>query len=104
SGGAAAAVAAGLGPLAVGPDAGGSIRLPAAFSGNYRLQPSFGRVPNGPGFGGEWDRFSCTGPMTRTVRDAALMLDVMAGPDERDRYSLPAPAGDSFLAACDAGI
>jgi aspartyl-tRNA(Asn)/glutamyl-tRNA(Gln) amidotransferase subunit A len=104
SGGAGAAVAAGLGPLGVGTDAGGSIRLPAAFCGIYGLKPSFGRVPNGPGFGGEWDRFSCTGPMTRTVRDAALMLDVMAGPDERDRYSLPAPAGDSFLAACDAGI
>src|SRR5262249_58020691 len=51
-----------------------------------------------------WRDFSVTGPMTRTVRDAALMLDVLAGPDERDRYSLPADVGPSFLSACDAGL
>jgi aspartyl-tRNA(Asn)/glutamyl-tRNA(Gln) amidotransferase subunit A len=99
SGGAGAAVAAGLGPLAIGTDGGGSIRVPASFCGIYGLKPSFGRVPQAPGFPG-WETLSHTGPMTRTVRDAALMLDVIAGPDDRDRYSLPA-AGRSFLAACD---
>jgi aspartyl-tRNA(Asn)/glutamyl-tRNA(Gln) amidotransferase subunit A len=103
SGGAGAAVAAGLGPLAVGTDGGGSIRIPASFCGIYGLKPSFGRVPAYPQFPG-WHGVSVTGPMTRTVRDAALMLDVMAGPDDRDRHSLPADGGDSYLAACDAGI
>jgi aspartyl-tRNA(Asn)/glutamyl-tRNA(Gln) amidotransferase subunit A len=103
SGGAGAAVAAGLGPLAVGTDAGGSIRIPASFCGIYGLKPSFGRVPSYPKFPG-WYGVSVTGPMTRTVRDAALMLDVIAGPDDRDRHSLPVDAGGSYLAACDAGI
>jgi aspartyl-tRNA(Asn)/glutamyl-tRNA(Gln) amidotransferase subunit A len=103
SGGAGAAVAAGLGPLAVGTDGGGSIRIPASFCGIYGLKPSFGRVPSYPNFPG-WHGVSVTGPMTRTVRDAALMLDVIAGPDDRDRHSLPAEAGASYLAACDAGI
>ena len=103
SGGAGAAVAAGLGPLAVGTDAGGSIRIPASFCGIYGLKPSFGRVPQAPGFAG-WETLSVTGPMTRTVRDAAAMLDVMAGPDDRDRLSLPRDAGAPFLEACDAGL
>jgi len=103
SGGAAAAVAAGLGPLAVGTDSGGSIRLPASFCGIYGLKPSFGRVPSGPGFPGGWETLSCSGPMTRTVRDAARMLDAIAGPDDRDRHSLPAAAA-AHLAACDAGV
>jgi aspartyl-tRNA(Asn)/glutamyl-tRNA(Gln) amidotransferase subunit A len=103
SGGAGAAVAAGLGPLAVGTDAGGSIRIPASFCGIYGLKPSFGRVPQAPGFPG-WETLSVTGPMTRTVRDAAAMLDVMAGPDDRDRLSLPRDAGAPFLEACDAGL
>src|SRR5262245_41555938 len=89
SGGAGAAVAAGLGPLAVGTDGGGSIRIPASFCGIYGLKPSFGRVPSYPTFPG-WHGVTVTGPMTRTVRDAALMLDVMAGPDDRDQHSLPA--------------
>ena len=104
SGGAGAAVAAGLGPLAIGTDGGGSIRLPASFCGIYGLKPSFGRVPEGPGFDGGWETLSCSGPMTRTVRDAARVLDVIAGPDDRDRHSLPADGGASFLEACDAGI
>jgi Asp-tRNA(Asn)/Glu-tRNA(Gln) amidotransferase A subunit family amidase len=66
------------------------------------LKPSFGRVPQAPGFPG-WENISHTGPMTRCVRDAALMLDVIAGPDDRDRYSLPA-TDRSFLAACGEGI
>jgi aspartyl-tRNA(Asn)/glutamyl-tRNA(Gln) amidotransferase subunit A len=103
SGGAAAAVAAGLGPLAVGTDGGGSIRIPASFCGIYGLKPSFGRVPQYPGFPG-WETLAHTGPMTRTVRDAALMLDVLAGPDDRDRHSLPADGGGSFLEACAQGI
>jgi Asp-tRNA(Asn)/Glu-tRNA(Gln) amidotransferase A subunit family amidase len=103
SGGAGAAVAAGMAPLAVGTDGGGSIRIPASFCGIYGLKPSFGRVPQNPGFPG-WLGISVTGPMTRTVRDAALMLDVMAGPDDRDRHSLPADGGGSFAAACEAGI
>ena len=103
SGGSAVAVAAGLGPLAIGTDAGGSIRIPAAFCGVYGLKPSFGRVPQSAGFPG-WETLSHTGPLARTVRDAALMLDVIAGPDDRDRWSLPSDGGGSFLDACDAGI
>lgn len=98
SGGAGAAVAAGLGPLALGTDGGGSIRIPAAFSGIYGLKPSFGRVPEGRGFAG-WESLSVLGPLTRTVRDAALALDVLAGPDDRDPDSLPSRE-DSYLAAC----
>jgi aspartyl-tRNA(Asn)/glutamyl-tRNA(Gln) amidotransferase subunit A len=101
SGGAAAAVAAGMGPLAVGTDGAGSIRIPASFCGIVGLKPSRGRVAAYPasavGF------LSHIGPMTRTVRDAALMLQAMAGPDERDIGSLPADATD-YLAACDGGV
>lgn len=99
SGGAAAAVAAGLGPLATGTDGAGSIRIPAAFCGIVGHKPSFGRVPVYPA---PLD-VAVTGPMARTVRDAALMLDVMAGPDERDRVSLP-DDGDDYLAACDGDV
>jgi aspartyl-tRNA(Asn)/glutamyl-tRNA(Gln) amidotransferase subunit A len=102
SGGAAAAVAAGLGPLGLGTDGGGSIRIPAAFCAVYGFKPSWGRVPQHPGFPG-WDYVGCTGPITRTVRDAALVLDVIAGGDDRDRYSLPREAG-SYLEACDEEI
>jgi aspartyl-tRNA(Asn)/glutamyl-tRNA(Gln) amidotransferase subunit A len=99
SGGAAAAVAAGLGPIGLGTDGGGSIRIPAAFCNVYGIKPSYGRVPNYPGFPG-WQHFSHVGPITRTVRDAAVALDVMAGPDDRDRASLPEAAG-SYLQACE---
>lgn len=92
SGGAAAAVAAGLCPLALGSDGGGSIRIPASFSGVFGLKPSFGRVPHHPKFPG-WETLSHTGPLTRTVADAALMLDAIAGPDDRDRNSLPPITG-----------
>jgi len=88
SGGAGAATAAGMASLSVGTDAGGSIRTPASFCGIVGFKPSFGRVPNGPGFGGG-ATLAHAGPMTRTVADAALMLDVMAGVDERDRRSVP---------------
>ncbi len=100
SGGSAAAVAAGLAPLSVGTDGGGSIRIPAAASGIVGMKPSLGRVPHDSapdGFG----NLSYIGPMTRTVGDAAVMLQVMAGPDRADPLSLglgppPAmPAGDA---------
>jgi aspartyl-tRNA(Asn)/glutamyl-tRNA(Gln) amidotransferase subunit A len=91
SGGASAAVAAGLAPLAIGTDGGGSIRIPASFSGIFGLKPSFGRVPTYPPSG---TFLSHIGPMTRTVADAALMLQVSAGPDGRDPYSLPAEGVD----------
>jgi len=97
SGGAGAATAAGLAPLSVGTDGGGSIRIPASFSGIYGLKPTFGLVPNLPGFGG-WHSLAHTGPMTRTVADAALMMDVIAVPDQRDRLSVPA-VGQPFSQA-----
>src|SRR5712664_3901379 len=102
SGGAAAAVAAGMGPLALGTDGGGSIRIPAAFCGVYGFKPSYGRVPHRSGFPG-FAGVSHVGPITRTVRDAALVLDVIAGGDDRDRESLPREAG-SYLEACDADV
>src|SRR5437773_873963 len=87
SGGSAAALTAGICPLAVGTDAGGSIRIPAAFCGIFGLKPTFGRVALYPpsAFGD----VSHVGPMSRSVGDAALMLDVMKGPDSRDWHSLP---------------
>ncbi|MBS4046767.1 MAG: amidase [Alphaproteobacteria bacterium] len=87
SGGASAQVAAGLGQLAVGTDGGGSIRIPAGFTGIAGLKPSFGRVPAAPlsPFG----TVAHLGPMTKTVRDAALMLREMAKPDARDWFALP---------------
>jgi Asp-tRNA(Asn)/Glu-tRNA(Gln) amidotransferase A subunit family amidase len=104
SGGSAAAVADGLAAGAQGSDGGGSIRIPAALSGCYGLKPSFGRVP----FATRPDAFYHTpfasaGPLTRSVEDAALMLDVIAGPDDRDPFSLPA-AGVSFQAAASSAI
>ncbi|HXH13053.1 MAG TPA: amidase [Alphaproteobacteria bacterium] len=87
SGGAGAAVATGMGPLAVGTDGGGSIRIPSSFCGIYGLKPHVGRVPVYPA--SATGDLSHAGPMTRTVRDAALMLNVIAGADDRDRFSLP---------------
>jgi aspartyl-tRNA(Asn)/glutamyl-tRNA(Gln) amidotransferase subunit A len=87
SGGAAAAVAAGMGPLAVGTDGGGSIRIPCGFTGLFGIKASFGRVPAWPlsPFG----TVAHVGPMTRSVTDAALMLNVIAQPDARDWHALP---------------
>src|SRR5262245_41544571 len=101
SGGTAAAVAAGLGPLSVGTDGAGSIRIPAAFCGNVGLKPSFGRVPAYPlsPFG----TVSHTGPHTMSVADAALMLNVMQRPDARDWPSLP-PTDADHTAGIDDGI
>jgi aspartyl-tRNA(Asn)/glutamyl-tRNA(Gln) amidotransferase subunit A len=93
SGGSAAAVAAGLTPLASGNDAGGSIRLPASLCGVFGMKPSFGRVPSFPRLPG-WETINHEGPLTRTVSDAAMMLAVISGPDERDRFTLPLAAED----------
>jgi aspartyl-tRNA(Asn)/glutamyl-tRNA(Gln) amidotransferase subunit A len=87
SGGSAASVLAGVCPLAVGTDAGGSIRIPASFCGIFGLKPTFGRVAGYPQ--GAFGDVAHVGPMTRTVDDAALMLDAIKGPDSRDWFSLP---------------
>jgi aspartyl-tRNA(Asn)/glutamyl-tRNA(Gln) amidotransferase subunit A len=87
SGGSAVAVLTGLCPLAVGTDAGGSIRIPASFCGLFGLKPTFGRVAMYPG--SVFGDFSQGGPLARHVADAALMLDVIKGPDARDWHSLP---------------
>jgi aspartyl-tRNA(Asn)/glutamyl-tRNA(Gln) amidotransferase subunit A len=84
SAGAAAAGAAGYGPLHLGTDIGGSVRLPACWCGLVALKPSLGRVPIDPPYVGR-----IAGPMTRTVDDAALMMSVLAKPDRRDGMSLP---------------
>ncbi|MBI4305002.1 MAG: amidase [Chloroflexi bacterium] len=102
SGGAAAGVAAGMSHLALGSDGGGSIRVPSGFCGCFGIKPSHGRVPGHGGFGG-MPHFSQTGPITRTVRDAAALLQVIAGFDRRDPLSLRAPVPD-FLAACEGGV
>jgi aspartyl-tRNA(Asn)/glutamyl-tRNA(Gln) amidotransferase subunit A len=101
SGGASAAVAAGMAPLAIGTDGGGSIRIPASFAGIFGLKPSFGRIPVYPA-SAAWS-LSHVGPMTRTVADAALMLQVSAGPDERDPGSLPAARVD-YVRALTQGV
>jgi aspartyl-tRNA(Asn)/glutamyl-tRNA(Gln) amidotransferase subunit A len=92
SGGTAAAVAAGLGPIGVGTDGAGSVRIPAAFCGNVGLKPSFGRVPAYPlsPFGS----VAHLGPHTMSVRDAALMTNVLKQPDARDWTSLPPDTSD----------
>ena len=87
SSGAGAAAAASFGPLHIGTDAGGSIRIPAAWSGVIGLKPTFGRVPQWPH--GAFGHVAVAGPMTRTVRDCALMLSAMARFDLRDPYALP---------------
>src|SRR5438270_3370052 len=84
SAGAGAAAAAGYGPLHLGTDIGGSVRLPAAWCGLVALKPSLGRVPIDPPYVGR-----VCGPMTRTVDDAALMMSVLSKPDRRDGMSLP---------------
>jgi len=89
SSGAAAALATGLGPLAVGTDGGGSVRIPAAFCGVFGLKPSYGRVPlHDPA------PLVVAGPMTRSVTDAALMMNVITRPDARDFSALPYDARD----------
>jgi Asp-tRNA(Asn)/Glu-tRNA(Gln) amidotransferase A subunit family amidase len=93
SGGAGASVAYGAAPLGLGTDGGGSIRIPAAFCGVVGHKPTFGLVPKLPGFRG-WPSLSVDGPLTRTVRDAALALEVMAGVASEDDLSFPVAVGD----------
>jgi aspartyl-tRNA(Asn)/glutamyl-tRNA(Gln) amidotransferase subunit A len=101
SGGGAAAVAAGMGPLTIGTDGGGSIRIPCAFTGLVGLKPSFGRVPAWPisPFG----TVAHLGPMARTVTDAALLLTVIAQPDVRDWFALPYD-GTDYRDGLDQGV
>ncbi len=91
SGGAAAAVAAGLAPIATGSDFGGSIRIPAAMCGVYGFKPTLGRVPIDTRSNLTGEFFSHEGPITRTVLDAARFMDICAGPDPRDRFSRHGP-------------
>ena len=104
SAGAAAAVACGLGPLALGTDGAGSVRIPASFCGIVGLKPTYGRVPVYPpsAFG----TLSHVGPMTRTVADAALLLDVIGSPDARDSLALDrvAPAAGAVAASRVSGL
>ena len=86
-GGATAAVAAGMGPLALGTDGGGSIRVPCAFTGVFGLKPTFGRVPQFPA--GAFGTMAHVGPIVRSAADAALMMTVISQPDDRDWYALP---------------
>src|SRR5665213_2818318 len=92
SGGSSAALAARFAPLALGTDGGGSIRIPASFTNAYGLKPSFGRVPAYPlsPFG----TVAHVGPMTRTVRDSALMMNAIAKPDARDWFNVPGEDSD----------
>ncbi len=97
SGGAAAAVASGISPIALGSDGGGSIRIPSALCGVYGFKPSFGRVPAYPLMGLVSEmQIAHYGPIVRYVQDAALMLDAIKGPDDADKFSLPSFA-PSFL-------
>lgn len=91
SGGSAAAIASGMVPLATASDAGGSIRIPAAYTGCFGIKPQFGRVPMGPFDVIPWGGLTCYGPITRTVMDAALYLDAVVGDHPSDPHSLPHP-------------
>ena len=91
SGGSAAAIAAGLVPLATGSDGGGSIRIPAAITGFTGFKPSMGRVPSGGSHPPDWPLLSTRGPMALRARDTALALDVVVGPEATDLTSLPLP-------------
>ena len=98
SGGSAAALAGCVCPLVTASDGGGSIRIPASFTGSFGLKPSFGRVPRGPLEHWDFQDTAVAGPLTKTVGDAALLLDLTAGPSPWDPNSLPAP-GLSYAAA-----
>jgi aspartyl-tRNA(Asn)/glutamyl-tRNA(Gln) amidotransferase subunit A len=101
SGGSAAAVAAGLVPLATASDGGGSVRIPACYVGAFGMKPTFGRIPRGPFDFRDWIDTVSYGPLTRCVTDAALFLDVVAGQDAHDPDSLPHP-GFSYVERLDA--
>ncbi|MHA1730567.1 MAG: amidase [Promethearchaeota archaeon] len=102
SGGAAAACAAGISPLALGSDGGGSIRIPSAFCGVFGFKPSYGRVPRHPHEGMEFRYLDHYGPITRCVKDAALMVDAVKGPHPGPRQVLP-DDGVSYFEALSSG-
>jgi len=110
SAGSAVAVATGMAPVALGSDGGGSVRIPAAHCGIVGFKASMGRVPLYPGARDErypgfssWEALEHIGPLTRTVADAALVMSVLAGPDPRDRHSIPCDDVD-WLAAPAGGV
>jgi aspartyl-tRNA(Asn)/glutamyl-tRNA(Gln) amidotransferase subunit A len=111
SAGSGAAVAAGMGPFAIGSDGGGSIRIPAAHCGLFGMKASMGRVPLYPGTKDErypgvssWESLEHIGPLSRTVADGALLLSVIgSGPDARDRHTLPKPDFD-WMTCCQGGV
>jgi amidase len=101
SGGAAVAVAAGFVPFAQGSDGGGSIRIPAGINGLFGIKPTRGRISNAP-YGADVTGLGINGPLARTVRDAAAMLDAMAGPVLGDpAWAPPLPPGETFLGSAD---
>lgn len=101
SAGAAVLAAAGIGPIHQGSDGAGSVRMPAAFCGVFGMKPSYGRIPYWPMPNN--GAISHVGPLTRTVADGALMLQAMAGPDDRDQSSLESPPED-YVGRLDDGI
>ena len=106
SGGAAAGVAAGLTPIGQGSDGGGSIRIPAAFTGIFGIKGTQGRVPRHADGLASWHpvNFSCTGPLSRTVRDSAILLRVMAGPNASAEHGTISEAPEDYEAALLTGI
>lgn len=111
SAGSGAGVATGMCPFAIGSDGGGSIRIPGSFSGLYGMKASMGRVPLYPGVKDErypgvssWESLEHIGPLSRKVADAALMLSVIAGPDDRDRRTLPKEAGFDWMESLNGDI
>ncbi|MQA84599.1 MAG: amidase [Streptosporangiales bacterium] len=101
SGGSAAAIALGMAPLTVGTDGGGSVRIPAAFCGVFGFKPTYGRIPLYPA--SPFGTLAHAGPLTRTVGDAALMLDVLSRPDSRDWSALEPPAS-SYVGRLNDGV
>ncbi|MEV8014992.1 amidase [Streptomyces sp. NPDC086554] len=101
SGGSAAAVAYGAAPVSLGTDGGGSVRIPGAFCGIFALKPTYGRVPLYPA--SAFGTLAHVGPMTRDAADAALLMDVISGPDWRD-WSQLGPVAGSFRAGIEGGV
>ena len=98
SGGTSAAIAGGVVPISTGSDGGGSVRIPACYTGCFGLKPNYGRIPNDPTLGMQgWNDTSVHGPITRTVRDAALFMDAVVGYHPADPDSIPHP-GISYSA------